>query len=464
MHVIVAGCGRVGSHLAQALSYEAHDVVVIDRDPGSFRRLGSAFNGITLEGVSFDEEVLLEAGIEQAGALAAVTNYDNSNLMTSEIASNIYGVPNVLSRLYNTGKELTYFKLGIDYICSTTLLAERMREVLFQGEEVVVQQDRLDVGIQVIEFVVTGEGEGKRAGNFDYGVSSRLIRLLRDNKEVPWKPDTTLVTGDRAVISMRKEGWQVIRDCLGEAPLNSKACRLVITPSSARAIEGVDEEPERATIVIAGCSAVGAQLAYILSMDGHDVTVVEEDPVLFYRLPSQYGGRTLRGRAYDSEALIEAGIEKADAFAATTKLDNTNLMAAEVARHIFNVPHVTARLFNPDKEATFRALGVNYVCGTRLLAQAMLERMLHLPVAGRGSCFNNMLDIVEFTCPEPWDGRTMRYASDKTGVSFAYVVRRSTGYLADANFVLRKGDSITGLGSSKRILRLEQYLRKQQEG
>jgi trk system potassium uptake protein TrkA len=464
MHIIVAGCGRVGSQLADSLSYETHDVVVIDKDPSSFRRLGATFNGMTLEGVSFDEEVLLEAGIEHADALAAVTNFDNTNLMTSEIATNLYGVPTVLSRLYSPGKELTYFKLGIDYVCSTTLLADRIREKLFQGHEVVVQNERLDIGVQILEFLVTEDGEGKRAGNFNYGVSSRLIRLLRDNSEVAWTPETPLRPGDRALVAMRKEGWRVIRDCLGEEPLNSRACRLIITPSSLEAIEGVDEEPAPANVVIAGCSAVGAQLAYLLSIDGHGVTVIDENPALFYRLPKQYSGGVIQGSALDEETLIKAGIEEADAFAAVTKLDNTNLMASEVAWHVFNVPHVIARLFNPDKETTFQALGLNYVCGTRLLAQTMLERMLKLPIRARGSCFNNLLDVFEFECPPSWDGLTMRRISDRNGISIAYVLRRSSGYLGDANFVLREGDTITAVAGNKRLRKLARYLRKHREG
>lgn len=87
MHIIIAGCGRVGSQLALYLSYEGHDVAIIDKDPASFGRLGSTFNGIVLEGVAFDEEVLLEAGIEKAEAYAAVTNYDNTNLMAAEMGA-----------------------------------------------------------------------------------------------------------------------------------------------------------------------------------------------------------------------------------------------------------------------------------------------------------------------------------------------------------------------------------------
>lgn len=460
MHIIVAGCGRVGSQLAQFLSYEAHDVVVIDKDPASFRRLGATFNGIILEGVSFDDEVLLEAGIDRADAFAAVTNSDNTNLMSAEIAINVYSVPMVISRLYYPEKELTYYKMGIDYICSTTLMADRIREKLFQSEEVIVQQDRLDIGIQIIEFVVTEEADGKPAGNFSHGAHSGLVSLLRDNRKVDWAESTPLRAGDRALVTMRKEGWKTIRECLGDEVLDSPACRMVITPSSPEELKAVEAEPVAANVVIGGCSAVGAQLAYVLSMDGHNVTVIDRDPSRFERLPESYAGRTVEGTAYDEETLIEAGIEDADAFTAVTKFDNTNLMAAEVARRLFRVPHVTARLFNPDKEQTYQALGLNYVCGTRLLARAILERILDPPILRRATCFNNLYDVVEFECPAAWEGKSVRLARDRASVSFAYVVRRSTGFLPDDNLVLKKGDAITALASGKRLQRLERYLRK----
>src|SRR5665647_2805334 len=153
MHVIVAGCGRVGSQLSEFLSYEGHDVMVIDKDPEAFNRLGAAFNGITIEGVAFDEEVLAEAQAEKADAFAAVTNQDNTNLMTAELATTIYEIPKVVSRLYYPERELTFFKMGIEYVCSTTLLTDRIKELLIKGEDIFVQQDRLDLGLQLVEPV-----------------------------------------------------------------------------------------------------------------------------------------------------------------------------------------------------------------------------------------------------------------------------------------------------------------------
>jgi len=96
MYVIIVGCGRVGSELAKILSSEGHNVVVIDRNPESFRRLGQSFNGLTLVGSGFDTELLRSAGISQADAFCAVTNGDNTNLISAQVAKKIFKVPKVL--------------------------------------------------------------------------------------------------------------------------------------------------------------------------------------------------------------------------------------------------------------------------------------------------------------------------------------------------------------------------------
>jgi trk system potassium uptake protein TrkA len=464
MYVIVAGCGRVGSVLAESLSYERHDVVVIDKDPASFRRLGGAFNGITLNGVAFDEELLVEAGIEHADVFASVTNHDNTNLMASEVATTVYSVPTVISRLYDPARELTYFKMGIDYVCGTTLMTDRIRERLFQTENVVVQQDRLDVGLQVVEFTVGESAAGRVAGDLDYGVSSHLVTLMRRGETLDWTAGTPLEPGDNLIVTLRREGWRNIKDCLGEDHLAGRYCPADIIPVGELDDVFAGREPERPRVIIGGCSMVGAHLGYLFSMEDYDVTIIDEDPTKFKRLPGQYKGRTLEGVVYDEETLLAAGVEEADAFVAVTKFDNKNLMAAEVARHVFEVPHVIARLFNPDKEITYRKLGMPFVCGTRLVAQTMLERMLKPMVAVRTSCSFNKYDLVEFASPHGWSGKTVASAKEQLGIRFAYITRRSTGYLPDDNFVLHEGDSVTALATAKKRRRLEKFLGKAGRG
>jgi len=460
MYVIIAGCGRVGSQLALQLAYQAHDVIVIDKDRLSFRRLGATFNGITLEGVAFDEELLREAGIDKADAFIAVTNFDNTNLMSAEIAKGIYNVPMVISRLYNPKGELTFFKMGVDYVCGTTLLADQIKEKLFQGEELIVQHERLDLGLQVIEFVVPAEADGRPSGDLTSGVSSMVIAILRGNTEIKADPDTPLRSGDHVLIVMRKEGWEILRACMGEEGLQSAVCRNYILPRSKEAAILAGLEEKKMKVIVGGCSAVGAHLAFLLDMEGHEVTIIEENPEKFKRLPSNYQGQIFEGQTHEEDTLRKAGIKDADAFVSVTKFDNQNLMATEVARHVFHVPRIIARLFNTDKEITYQQLGINYVCGTRLLAQTLFERITRPLLIRRASCFNNLYDLAELSCPASWHGKTVSEVAEKAGVKFVFIGRRSTGHLPGENFVLNAGDTIMVVGTPPRLQRIEKIIKR----
>src|SRR5512137_670918 len=101
MFTIIVGCGRVGSELAKLLSSEGHDVVIIDKNESSFSRLGATFNGMVLVGNGFDLELLKRAGIEKADAFCAVTNGDNTNLVSAQVAKKIFSVPKVFARVYD---------------------------------------------------------------------------------------------------------------------------------------------------------------------------------------------------------------------------------------------------------------------------------------------------------------------------------------------------------------------------
>lgn len=449
MYVIVSGCGRVGAQVAETFSSEGHDVVVVDRNPESFRRLSPAFTGITVEGVSFDEEVLREAGIKNADIFLALTNSDSTNLMTSEIAKGIFKVPTVMSRLYYPEHELTFFKMGIDYICSTTLISERIRRVLFQPEEITIDSERLDLGIHLVEFKVPESARGVHASELNSGISSRVIAVLHENQELRRGSSSVLEPGDQVLIALRKEGWKIIGKYIEiTSPL--------LIPS-AGAAEGPGESPK---IIVGGCSSVGAHIAFVLSMEGFQVSIIDEDPEKFRRLPETYTGDVIEGVAYDIDPLVSAGIEKALGFVSVTKFDNKNMMAAEVAREIFHVPHVVSRLFNPDKERTYQALGLRYVCGTRLLVQELLDRVLKPEVRRVNPCFNNLLEVVEFACPKTWDHHTIASISDKYGIEIAYIVRRNTGYLPEENFELRAGDQIAALVGERLPRKLEKELAK----
>jgi trk system potassium uptake protein TrkA len=113
VHVVIVGCGRVGSSLAIALDEGGHTVAVIDKNPKAFTRLPAEFRGEKVLGLGFDRELLVQAGIERAGGVAAVTSGDNSNIVVARIATETYGIERVVARIYDPGRAAIYQRLGI---------------------------------------------------------------------------------------------------------------------------------------------------------------------------------------------------------------------------------------------------------------------------------------------------------------------------------------------------------------
>ena len=128
-------------------------------------------------------------------------------------------------------------------------------------------------------------------------------------------------------------------------------------------------------IVIMGCGRVGARLAALLDTDGHTVTVLDTDSYSFRRLPPTFNGTALLGNGTDEEALKGAGIEEADIFVALTQGDNRNVLAAQIAKHIFNVPRVVCRIYDPLRQELYGTLGLETISPTTIFAQLLREKL-----------------------------------------------------------------------------------------
>ncbi len=141
-------------------------------------------------------------------------------------------------------------------------------------------------------------------------------------------------------------------------------------------------------IVIMGCGRVGARVASILDHNGHDVAVIDTDARAFRRLANDFRGDTVIGTGIDEDVLRSAGIEDATAFVAVTNGDNRNIMAAQVARSIFDVPEVVCRIYDPVREDTYRRLGLITVCPTTTVSALILDHVIgggNTPVVKRGT-------------------------------------------------------------------------------
>jgi len=426
-------------------------VVVIDRDPDAFKRLEFSFNGLTLPGMAFDEALLKEAGIERADAFAALTNYDNTNLMAAEIASDIFGVPRVTARVYNPDKELTYRTMGMDYICGSSVMAEIFhRAVTAEGAMLLGDWG---AGMQVLEVEVGAEKEGLAVCDLRTPGSGRLLALFRGNKLVFFSRDTRLEKGDRLVLAAATSDPSFMEKVMPSEPMYARP-----RGDARKGALGSRASRGEWKVIVAGCGRVGAQLSEMLSLDGFQVTVVDQDSKAFERLSKTFQGQAVTGLAFDLDTLEKAGIEEADVFASTTNYDNANLMAAEVARSIYGTGKTFARLYNPDKEQTFQALGIDYFCGTTILAEMFMQGLVKKRVKILSWAANNRVLLVEFECPDRFAGKQVSKLEREELLRVGLVTHDGRTVVATKQTKMHRGDRIIAAVIAGRLNRVRRMV------
>jgi trk system potassium uptake protein TrkA len=195
-------------------------------------------------------------------------------------------------------------------------------------------------------------------------------------------------------------------------------------------------------IVIVGCGRLGAQLATKLSEEGHDVAVVDRNSGNFARLSDEFNGVTITGVGFDIEVLRSAGIEHADGFAAVSDGDNMNIMAAQVAKTIFKVPMVIARVFDPVKGETYRALGLETVCPTTSAANIIYSKFMirneesHFILPGGG------IELVEVAFHSSIRATTVAGIEALDDFKVISLTRNGTATFPKATDILVEGDSL----------------------
>jgi trk system potassium uptake protein TrkA len=132
---------------------------------------------------------------------------------------------------------------------------------------------------------------------------------------------------------------------------------------------------DKMKIIIMGVGRRGAELASLLDKEGHQITVLDTEPAAFTFLPDDFGGMKIVGNGIDEDALRRAGIEEADAFVSTTRGDNRNVMAAQIAKHLFNIPRVITLIHDPIREEMYRSLGLRTVSPTRIVAHSLKDAL-----------------------------------------------------------------------------------------
>jgi len=177
MYIVIVGCGRVGSELAKLLSGEGHNVVVIDHAQSSFSRLGNTFNGLTLVGNGFSLDLLRQAGIEKADAFCAVTNGDNTNLISAQVARKIFNVPKVMARVYDPRRANIYTALGLDILSGTILIASMIRDKIVESRFSSYLIESKDLG--VLEIEVKDDLVGKTVADINVPGEFMVVALHR---------------------------------------------------------------------------------------------------------------------------------------------------------------------------------------------------------------------------------------------------------------------------------------------
>jgi trk system potassium uptake protein TrkA len=195
VHVIVVGCGRVGSRLALELVRDGHSVAVIDKNPAAFKRLPEQWGGENVVGHCFDRDVLERAGAPKAGALAAVTNGDNSNILAARIARETFEIPAVVARIYDPRRAEIYQRLGIPTVATVTWTSQQALRKLFPERTAAEWSDPSGV-VQLVERALPRARCGARLSALESTTGARIVAVSREGKAVLATPDLVGQEGD----------------------------------------------------------------------------------------------------------------------------------------------------------------------------------------------------------------------------------------------------------------------------
>jgi trk system potassium uptake protein TrkA len=215
-------------------------------------------------------------------------------------------------------------------------------------------------------------------------------------------------------------------------------------------------------IVIAGCGRVGSALALRLAEEGHDVSIIDDRPGVFNALGSTFNGTTHFGRAIDIPLLRDAGIEFADAFVAVTNSDNANVMSVQLAKQVFGVPRTLARLDEPGRAESYRALDIQYVAGAQLTANVVFERIVEEEFEYHVTFSGGDVEIVEMSLGGEADGLTVADFEVDEHLRVAAVRRGSRTHVPDGSFKLHENDLVVAAARQGVRGRVARYLKSKE--
>ena len=215
-------------------------------------------------------------------------------------------------------------------------------------------------------------------------------------------------------------------------------------------------------LIVVGCGRVGAELAFRLYQNGHDIAVVDYSPSAFQNLHPDFRGRLLEGDALNQDVLRRAGIEATDGLAAVTNLDSLNAAVCHLAREFFRVPNVVARNYDSRMLPLYESFGLQVVSSASWGAQRIEEMLYYRELRTVFSAGNGEVEVYEFTLPDAWEGRRLSDLLPENGCAPSAITRGGRALLPDENAVLKGGDiilvsaTLAGIQALRRQLKLGQ--------
>ncbi len=212
--------------------------------------------------------------------------------------------------------------------------------------------------------------------------------------------------------------------------------------------------------MIMGCGRVGSTLALSLEEQGHDVAMIDKERTSFRRLGPGFEGRRVVGYGFDRDTLVQAGIEHAHAFAAVSSGDNSNILAARVARETYNIENVVARIYDPGRAEIYQRLGIPTVGTVRWTSNRMLRRLLPHGATPQYTDPSGNVVVSEVAYHGDWIGHPYADVEDHTECRVAFIMRTGQGMIPQADTVIQEGDILNVIATSEAMTRVERILEK----
>ena len=211
-------------------------------------------------------------------------------------------------------------------------------------------------------------------------------------------------------------------------------------------------------VIVMGCGRIGSQVSQLLSDQGHDVTIIDHDSNSEGRLGQNFKGNIIKGLGFDRQILMQAGIEQAEAFVAASQSDNANIVAARIARTIFHVPRVVARLYDPRRAEIYQRLGLTTISSTNWGAERIFQVLTHTDIDVWNTFGSGEVTLVHIELPAHLNGRSVSQLNVPGEVMVVAITRNDQAFIPPSGTEFHEGDLVNLVVLSSAMNRLEELL------